>query len=399
MKNVDDYLAELLAHQPLLAPVPLPLSDTLGAVTAQSVRAKHPIPLFDNSSMDGYAVYASDIAGASSSQPVTLPVIGDIPAGATTQLHVPPGNAARIMTGAPMPAGADAIVPVEQTDGGTETVQIVGQGDDFIRRAGADVATGDEVIGDGVRVTARHIASAASAGHGDLLVRPRPRVAVIATGSELRDPGEALEFGQIPNSNSALIAASLAGEAVAMDFGMVPDDPDALKKVLAGVEADAVILTGGVSVGAYDVVKELLAVEPGMWFGPVAMQPGKPQGFGSYRGMSVFTLPGNPVSVYVSLHMLVRPALARMSGGSSITPRFIPARAASGWRCPPGRVQFIPVRVSGTEGGVLEVEPASAGGSGSHLIGTLARAEGLVRVPAEVDEIRQGDPVWFWEER
>ena len=399
MKNVDDYLAELLAHQPLLTPVSLPLSEALGAVTAGPVRAKHSIPLFDNSSMDGYAVYASDIAGASSSQPVALPVVGDIPAGATTQLHVPPGSAARIMTGAPMPAGADAIVPVEQTDGGTETVHIVGQGGDFIRRAGVDVATGEEVIEEGVRLTARHIASAASAGHGEVLVRPRPRVAVIATGSELRDPGEPVEFGQIPNSNSALIAASLAGEAEAMDLGTVPDDPDALKQVLAGIEADAVILTGGVSVGAYDVVKELLAAEPGMWFGPVAMQPGKPQGFGSYRGMSVFTLPGNPVSVYVSLHVLVRPALARMSGGTAVTPRFIPARAAAGWRCPPGRVQFIPVRVSGTEGGVLEVEPASAGGSGSHLIGTLARAEGLVRVPAEVDEVRRGDAVWFWEER
>src|SRR5690625_2095711 len=180
MKNVDDYLAELLAHQPLLAPVPLPLSETLGAVTAQPVRAKHPIPLFDNSSMDGYAVYANDVTGASSSRPITLPVIGDIPAGATAQLHVPPGNAARIMTGAPMPAGADLIVPVEQTDGGIETVQIVGQGDDFIRRAGADVATGDEVISDGVRVTARHIASAASAGHGAVLVRQRPRGAGMA---------------------------------------------------------------------------------------------------------------------------------------------------------------------------------------------------------------------------
>src|SRR5699024_8248791 len=147
-------------------------------------------------------VYASDIAGASSSQPVALPVVGDIPAGATAQLHVPPGSAARIMTGAPMPAGADAIVPVEQTDAGTVSVDVVGLGGKCVRRAGADVATGDEVIAGGVRMTARHIASAASAGHGEVLVRPRPRVAVIATGSELRDPGEPVEFGQIPNSNS-----------------------------------------------------------------------------------------------------------------------------------------------------------------------------------------------------
>ncbi len=399
MKNVDEYLAELLAAQRPLPPVRLPLSQSLGAVTAAPVRAEHPIPLFDNSSMDGYAVHALDVAGASSQSPVTLPVIGDIPAGATERIDVPPGTTARIMTGAPTPTGADWIVPVEQTDGGQKSARFIGEGGDFIRPAGGDVSAGTVVIDSGVRLGARHIASAASAGHGTLLVRPKPRVAVIATGSELKAPGEPLEFGQIPNSNSALIAASLAGEADATDLGMVPDDPDALKRLLDEVQADAVILTGGVSVGAYDVVKELLAMEPGMWFGPVAMQPGKPQGFGSYRGMSVFTLPGNPVSVYVSLHMLVRPALARMAGVEDAAPRFLPARAAAGWNCPPNRVQFIPARISGATDGVVAVEPASSGGSGSHLIGTLARAEGLARVPAEVDAVRKGDLVMFWEER
>lgn len=399
MKNLDDYLAELLAAQKLLPPVTLPLAKALGAVTAEAVRARHPIPLFDNSSMDGYAVHFSDVVGASSQDPVTLPVIDDIPAGATTQIHVPEGTTARIMTGAPMPTGADWIVPVEQSDDGIKTVRLIGEGGDFIRPAGGDVRAGTIVIQSGVRLGARHIASAASAGHGSLLVHPKPRVAVISTGSELKPPGEALEFGQIPNSNSALIAASLVGEAEAIDHGMVPDDPHTLKRLLSEVEADAVILTGGVSVGAYDVVKELLAAEPGMWFGPVAMQPGKPQGFGTYRGMSVFTLPGNPVSVYVSLHMLVRPALARMAGATEVVPRFLPARAGSGWKCPPDRVQFIPVRVSGDSGGVIAVEPASAGGSGSHLIGTLARGEGLARVPADVDEVHEGDLVMFWEER
>lgn len=399
MKNVDEYLAELLAHQVPLNPVTVPLSQALGAATAEPVLARHPIPLFDNSSMDGYAVHTVDVAGASSQTPVSLPVIGDIPAGVTEQIHVPRGSAARIMTGAPMPTGADRIVPVEQTDGGVQTVQFVGEGGDFVRPEGGDLRAGTTVIDTGVRLTARHIASAASAGYGKLVVRPKPRVAVISTGSELRDPGDPLEFGQIPNSNSALISASLAGEAEAVDHGMVPDEPAALRRVLEGVEADAVILTGGVSVGAYDVVKELLAAEPGMWFGPVAMQPGKPQGYGSYRGMSVFTLPGNPVSVYVSLHMLVRPALGRMAGVENPMPRFLPARAATGWACPPGRVQFIPVRISGESKGTILVEPASVGGSGSHLIGTLARAEGLVRIPAEVDEVRDGDSVMFWEER
>lgn len=399
MKNVDDYLAELLAHQQLLRPLTLPLSETLGTVTATPVRTRHPIPLFDNSSMDGYAVHFADVQGASATSPVALPVIGDIPAGATEQSHVPLGTAARIMTGAPTPTGADWVVPVEESDGGVQQVHIFGAGGDYIRRAGADLVAGDEIIPAGTRITPRHIASAASGGHGELTVFPRPRVAVISTGTELRAPGEPLGFGQIPNSNSSLIAASLADEAEALDCGMVPDDPAALKEVLTNIRADAVILTGGVSVGAYDVVKELLAAEPGMWFGAVAMQPGKPQGYGTYRGMNVFTLPGNPVSVYVSLHMLVRPALARSAGQRDVLPRFIPARAAEGWACPPGRVQFIPVRVTGTTEDSVLVAPASAGGSGSHLIGTLARADGLVRVPAETDIVNAGDPVLFWEEQ
>lgn len=399
MKNVDDYLAELLAFQQQLPLQELPLAQCLGAVTAKPVHAKHPIPLFDNSSMDGYSVHRSDIAGASAANPVRLPVLGDIPAGATTRIEIPEGACARIMTGAPTPTGADWIVPVEETNGGIDVVEIVGEGNDFIRRTGEDVGSGQEVIPAGTRLSAKHLASAASAGHGTLRVRCRPRVAIIATGSELKNPGEALEFGQIPNSNSTLIAASLAGEADTHDYGAVPDDPAALRELMESIDADAVILTGGVSVGAYDVVKELLAPEPGMWFGPVAMQPGKPQGYGSYRGMSVFTLPGNPVSVYVSLHMLVRPALARMAGSSQPRPRFIPARARIGWTCPPGRVQFIPVRICDHPSEHLEIEPASAGGSGSHLVGTLARASGLVRVPADTERIDAGDSVLFWEER
>lgn len=400
MKNVDDYLGELLAQQPHLPPHTVGLADALGAISAQPVRAQHPIPLFDNSAMDGYAVHAQDVQTASPSSPVELPVTADIPAGATTQSHVAGGSAARIMTGAPMPTGADLIVPVEHTDAGVSTVQIMGRGGDFVRPAGGDLQRGDVVVEAGVRLGARHLASAASAGHGQLSVYPKPRVAVISTGSELKAPGEALEFGQIPNSNSAMVAASLAHEAHVVDYGAVADEAHALKEVLDRVEADAVILTGGVSVGAYDVVKELLATQPGMWFGPVAMQPGKPQGFGSYRGMSVFTLPGNPVSVYVSLHMLVRPALAHMCGAGEVRPSFRTAVAGEGWGCPPARVQFIPVRVKGQDDeGRLVVVPASSGGSGSHLIGTLARAEGLARVEADVDEVVAGDRVLFWEER
>lgn len=400
MKNVDDYLGELFAQQPHLPSRSVALGEALGAVTAQPVRAQHPIPLFDNSAMDGYALYYHDVVHASATSPVRLPVIADIPAGATTPVDVPPGAAARIMTGAPMPTGADLIVPVEETNAGVVEVEVMGQGGEFIREAGEDVQRGDIVVDGGVRITARHIASIAAAGHGRVSVYAKPRVAVISTGTELKNPGEPLEFGQIPNSNSAMVAASLAGEAQVVDHGAVADDVAELRSVLDSIDADAVILTGGVSVGAYDVVKELLAPQPGMWFGPVAMQPGKPQGFGTYNGMSVFTLPGNPVSVYVSLHMLVRPALAYMCGLANPRPVFRKAVAGQAWGCPPGRVQFIPVRVTGQDDhGCVVVEPASEGGSGSHLIGTLAMADGLARIEADVGGVAVGDQVKFWEER
>lgn len=183
MKSVDDYLAELLAHQPTLGALDLPLGETLGAVTAEPVLARHPIPLFDNSSMDRYAMHSADIAGAG------------------------------------------RIVPVEQTDGGTEQVRIMGGGADFIRPVGGDLVAGTEVLPAGVRITAWAIASAASAGHGTLRVHPRPRIAVIATGTELRAPGESLDFRQIPNSNSPLVAASLAGRPRLWTWARCPMRP------------------------------------------------------------------------------------------------------------------------------------------------------------------------------
>lgn len=399
MKTDAQYRAELIAHQQPLPPTRVPLAQALGCITAEPVLSRHPIPLFDNSAMDGYAVLATDVAAASPTAPVTLPVVTDIPAGRTSPTRIGPGQAARIMTGAPMPAGADGVVPVELTDGGTERVRIVAPAGDHVRAAGGDLPARGEITGAGVRLSARHLAAIASGGHSQVLVHPLPRVAVIATGSELRSPGEELTFGQIPNSNSTLIAASLSGRAHVQDLGTVPDEAPELRGALENLEADAVILTGGVSVGAYDVVKELLAAEPGMWFGPVAMQPGKPQGFGHHRGMSVFTLPGNPVSVYVSLHMLVRPALDRLAGAPEPGVTFTAARAAAEWRCPPGRVQYMPVRISARTGGEIEVVPASHGGSGSHLVGTLARAEGLARVEADVEQVRPGDLVEFWEEQ
>ena len=392
------YRQQVLALVEPTASAPTHLADAAGLVLANDLHARVPTPPFDNSAMDGYAVRADDVAGATDERPVVLPVADDVPAGRTDRLTLAPGTAIRIMTGAPMPAGADAVVPVEVTDGGTERVVVrrpsaVGT---HVRRAGDDLATGALVLRAGTRLTARHLGAAAAAGHGLLDVHARPRVAVVSTGSELVRAGEPLAHGQIPDSNSHLLAAAVAeAGCVPERVSAVPDDEDALRATLAEVSprVDAIILSGGVSVGAYDVVKAVLAPLPSMWFGPVAMQPGKPQGSGRLAdGRLVVALPGNPVSVYVSFEVFVRSALRRLAGERDVEPAFLPARAAVSWSSPPGREQYMPVTI--TRDGITPlVHPSSRRGSGSHLVGGLAGADGLARVPADVTEVHEGDEI------
>lgn len=392
----DEYRDRLLAQVHPTRIVTAALRDAAGLVLAEDVHARVTIPPFDNSAMDGYAVMADDVATATADAPVVLPVADDVPAGRTDRLALAPGTAIRIMTGAPMPDGADAVVQVEATDGGTETVAIHEPRDagTHVRNAGDDLAVGDLVLRAGTRLTARHLGAAASAGFGELPVHARPRVAVISTGSELVPAGEPLDFGQIPDSNSHVLAGSvLEAGCEATVVTSVSDDEDELRDALATLspQVDAIILSGGVSVGAYDVVKAVLAPLPSMWFGPVAMQPGKPQGSGTLEdGTLVITLPGNPVSVFVSFEVFVRSALRRLAGETDVAPRFLPARAAVSWRSPAGREQYMPVTIA-REGVTPLVHPASRRGSGSHLVGGLAGADGLARVAAEVTEVHEGD--------
>lgn len=390
-----DYRDRLVAA---VTPTPsglLALADAAGLVLAEDLRARVATPPFDNSAMDGYAVRALDIADAGPDHPVVLAVTDDIPAGRTERVTLTPGTAVRIMTGAPMPTGADTIVQLEATDGGTERVRIdePRSPGTHVRPAGEDLAVGDVVLTAGTRLTARHLAAAAAGGYGSVPVHARPRVAVLSTGSELVAAGEPLEFGQIPDSNSHLLAASVAEVAQVVTTGSVPDDAAALRDALGRTSpgVDAIILSGGVSVGAYDVVKEVLAPLPTMWFGPVAMQPGKPQGWGRLEdGTLVITLPGNPVSVYVSFEVFVRSALRRLGGERAVQPAFVPALAAVDWRSPAGREQYMPVTIS-HDGVTPTVHPASRRGSGSHLVGGLAGADGLARVAADVTDVRAGD--------
>ena len=398
MITVEEYQESVLGRVEPLAPRRVPVDRAHGLRLAEDVTAVLAVPPFTNSAMDGFAVRAADVAAV----PVALPVAGDVPAGTTDPVPVPPGGAVRIMTGAPLPAGADAVVPVELTDqppGAVELPAVVEvrrgvAAGAHVRTAGEDVRPGDTVLTAGTLLGATQLSAAVSAGHGELLVRPRPRVGVLATGDELCPPGTDPGPGRIPDSNSILVAGLLreAGcEPVVL--GAVGDDPARLSEVVAAAlpGIDALVTSGGVSVGTKDVVKAALADRIG--FTKVAMQPGKPQGFGLLEDrVPVFALPGNPVSVLVSFHVHVAPGLRRLLG----LPARLPlgrARAAVAWRCPAGRRQFVPVLVEDDGVEVPSVRPASAGGSASHLVASLAAAEALAVVAEDVDAVAPGDEV------
>ncbi len=378
---VDAHLQRILATVQPLSSLDLTLADAHGCILDEDVTAAFPLPPFDNSAMDGYAVRAVDIAAASPTQPAVLPVIGDIAAGTTTAYSVQPGLCVRIMTGAPMPPGADAVVPLESTDGGVAQVAIrepvaVGQ---HVRPAGGDAAIGSQVLRAGTHLGAAQIGLLAAVGRDRVRVRPRPRVVVLSTGSELVDPGSPLSYGKIYDSNSALLtAAAREAGAIAFRVGIVPDDPGLLLNTLEDqlIRADVVVTSGGVSVGAYDVVKEVLTRVGTVQFDKVAMQPGMPQGFGVIGPDETpfFGLPGNPVSSYVSFEVFVRPALRRMIGVEPLTRPIVRARLSEPLRSPPGKRSYLRAWLSVEQGayvvhqvGWLQLPPHRVAGRGERV--------------------------------
>ena len=395
---VHEHLERVLAGiDPLARVERVPVSDAAGRTLAASVDALVDLPGFDNSAMDGYAVRRVDVAAASSDGPVELDVVADLPAGTDAVVRIGAGQAARIMTGAPIPEGADAVVPVERTDAGTRRVAIhaAPRPAHHIRRRGEDVHAGERVLAAGVELGPRRIAAAAAAGLADLPVAAVPRVAVVATGSELVEPGAPLGPGKIHDSNSTLLAALVAETGCAVSEALrLADEPSALRDWLDGrEECDLVVFAGGVSVGAHDVVRHVLGELGTVGFTAVAMQPGRPQGFGSLPdGTPVFGLPGNPVSVAVSFEAFVRPALLRLMGRSEVRRPSWRAVAEVGWRSPAGRRQYMPIAIgSGTDGS--RVRPASESGAGSHLVGRLADADGFAIIPETVELVEPGDVV------
>jgi molybdenum cofactor synthesis domain-containing protein len=402
VRTLEEHRDAILAAVSPTTPERRPLAECLGVVLCEDVTSLVDLPGFDNSAMDGYAVRAVDVSAADPDVPgtaVRLPVVAEVAAGGVATRAVGPGEAVRIMTGAMMPSGADAIVKVEDTDGGTKTVEIragvpVGTS---VRPAGEDVKQGQVVLTSGTTIDARRVALLAATGHADALVRPRPRVAIVSTGAELVPPGEPLQPGQIHESNSYMLeAAVVASGAVAVRQATVDDDPAAVLSAVAALadDVDAIVTSGGVSMGAYDVVKESLR-DHGVDFVQVAMQPGKPQGFGLVgdRNVPLFALPGNPVSSYVSFEVFVRPALRRLMGRTPEQRVTLTARLEHALSSPPGRAQVARAVATHTEEG-WRADPVW--GQASHFVADLARANAFVFIPAEATRVEAGDAVDMW---
>jgi molybdopterin molybdotransferase len=395
--SVEEHRDRVLSAITPLPAFDQPLMEAFGLSAAEDVHAAVALPGFDNSAMDGYAVCHADVAAATEESPVHLPVVGEIGAGQASLLAMSPGTAVKIMTGAPVPTGADSVVPYEWTDRGVANVVItrapeLGQ---HVRPAGQDVAVGDLLVEQGTVLGPRQLGLLAAVGRASVRSRPRPRVVVISTGSELREPGTALGHDSIYDGNSFLLAASArqAG-AIAYRVGIVSDQPRAFLDALSDqlVRADLVVTSGGVSMGDYDVVKEALAPLGTVWFGGVAMQPGKPQGFGTIGDdeVPIVTLPGNPVSSYISFEQFVLPAIRKLMGRKPYVRPEAEAVITHHLPSPEGRRQFARGILSVVDGH-LAVTPV--GSQGSHMIGDLAESDALIVVPESVTSVDAGETV------
>ena len=387
--TVEQYQAELLALvEPDVRTESVMVDSAAGRVLAAEVVATVGIPVFANSAMDGYAVRFAEVART----PVALRVVGDVPAGSADDPNAGPGECVRIMTGAPLPTFADTVVPVEETDGGLATVTVHRPPDapgQYVRAAGDDFSAGVRVAAAGTTVTPAVAATLAAVGLTRLPVRPRPVVAVRSTGDELVSDGSALGRGQIYESNSIALAAALTADgADVRRFDAAPDDADALSAWLDGVRADLVVLSGGASVGAYDVVRDVLEAQGGR-FCNVRVQPGKPQGWAVWNGMPVVSLPGNPLSAALSCELFVRPMLDRVLGRPERP--WLTAVAGADWASPQRRRQLVPVRLSTGADGRLTAVPSHRRGSASHVLSSLAEADGYCVVAEDVTVVVAGD--------
>ena len=393
MRPLREAQSDVLAAVPRLQPQRVPVADALGLALAEGVRARHDLPPFANSAMDGYAVIALDVAAA----PVTLQVLEDVPAGSVPAEKVVPGTAIKIMTGAPLPAGADAVVQVEDTEPGNGEVRILAgvPAGTSVRPAGEDVAAGTEVLKVGERLSPARLGVCASLGYHEPLVGRRPRVAILSTGDEIVPPGTPdLEPGKIRDANRFTLRGSLEELGVTVvDFGIVGDDADELRTRLeqAAAAADVVVSSGGVSMGEYDLVKALLTELGSVEFWKVAMKPAKPFAFGRLADTPFFGLPGNPVSVAVAFEQFLRPALLYMMGAEKLFRPRVWGVLTDPVETDPEKTVFLRVSVrSGSDGRLVA---GLSGGQGSNILTALAAADALAVVPVGTSGLAAGSLV------
>ncbi|MEE9257925.1 MAG: gephyrin-like molybdotransferase Glp [Nitrospinaceae bacterium] len=395
MIKVDEALEIILARIPCKGVEKVTISEALGRVLAEDIVARRDNPPLDNSAMDGYALIAADIQSATPENPVPLEVIEDIPAGVEGQAVLKSGQAARIMTGAPIPKGADAVIMQEDTERNGQTVLVKDKAEmnENIREAGEDVKKGETVIRKGVELQPSHIGMMAVVGRSHVFVSQRPRVAILSTGDELVDLDEQPEGSCIYNSNGYMLAAQIrSAGGVPCYLGIARDsEEDLMEKFDWALQCDLVVSSGGVSVGDYDLVKtSLKKMGQEMLFWKVAMKPGKPLAFGRIGETPVFGLPGNPVSSFVSFEQFVRPSIRKMMGCSELRRRIVKAKLTRGIRKKPGRQHFLSSTIT-LNGGECTVTPADEQGSG--ILKSASNANGLIIFPLEATAIAEGETV------
>lgn len=396
MHSLDEARAYVLAGCALGHPKAIPLAEALGLVTSVDIDGDEAVPPFDNTAMDGFAVRAADTVGAGVGSPARLRIVGTLAAGASPVRPVGPGEAIRIMTGAPMPQGADAVVMVERTsvEGDQVSVLVAVEPGNHVRRAGDDLRAGQRVFDAGTVLTPAHLGVLASVGVRRVPVHPRPRVGVLSTGDELVDGPEALAPGQIRDSNRAMLLALVArADAVPVDLGRIPDDEAAITDAIeaGAASCDALISSGGVSMGDFDLVKVVLDRLGAMAWMQVAIKPAKPLAFGTVGTTPVFGLPGNPVSSLVSFELFARPGLRQMMGHPMLDRLRVRAVTDDGLvRRPDGKTHFA--RVAAAYGPDDAFHVRSTGAQGSHQLAATAAANALAVLP-DGDGVRPGGDV------
>ena len=394
MRTVAEHLAACLEIARPAPPLDVVLLDAVGCVLTEDVVADLDLPALDLADLDGYAVVGADLSGASGATPVTLEVRDAVRAGDMRPTRLVPGTAMLVDSGAPLPLGADAVVPWMDTDRGRIRVRVEAavRAGENVRRRAADVAAGTTVLPQGARVSARHVALLAGIGRSRVNVRPAPRVVIIPVGDELVEPGQSRDPGDVFDANGHAMASAVADAGGrAFRVAAVPDEPSVLAETVEDqlVRADVLITTGGLSIGRGDAVEDVLTPLGPVRFDAVAMTPGRRLGVGTVESTPIFCLPGDPVSAQIAFETFVRPAVRQIAGRRELHRSCLPASISTGWHSPPEKREFVPVRLTGSPSRGYTAEPTSPPGT-TRLLG-LARANAIAIGPETTCTVVAGD--------